>query len=322
MPPEGTAGPALIADIGGTNARFALLAAEGAPTAVRVFACADYPSLADAVRAYLGEAAPDARPATAVIAVASPVEGDRIAMTNHVWAFSIAETEKALGLARLTVVNDFVAVARAVPELSPGDTVQIGGGTPEAGRPVVVLGPGTGLGVSALVPAPGGWVAVATEGGHVTLPATDGSEEAVVRLLRHEMGHVSAERAISGSGLVRLYRSLAQIAGQTPEQLGPSEVTERALAGGDPHCRAALEMMCALLGTVAGDLALSYGALGGVFIGGGIVPKLGPFFASSPFRARFEAKGRFRDYLAGIPTRVITAENPAFIGLAALARQG
>ncbi len=310
------AGPSLIADIGGTHARFAL-AEGGRVTAMEVLRAADFGNIEAAIRSYLDRAAPDPAPSAAAFAVASPMTGggDRIDLTNSDWSFSIAALRRGLGLDTLHVVNDFAAVALSVPRLGSGEVEKIGGGNAVDGAPVAIIGPGTGLGVSGLVRPEGRAMPIATEGGHVTLAAADAREDAVIAHLRDRFGHVSAERALSGPGLVNLY---AAISGASGDALTPAEVTERALAGSDPACVDALHMFCAMLGTVAGNLALSLGALGGVYIAGGIVPRLGSFFAESAFRARFEAKGRFTGYNAAIPTFVITAETPAFIGLAAL----
>jgi glucokinase len=315
----GGGGSALLADIGGTNARFALAGADGAPGAVTVLSCDDFPGLAEAAESFLHASPPAARPSQAAIAVASPVTGDEVRLTNRRWSFSIEETRTRLGLARLEVVNDFTAVAHAIPRLGPADRIQVGGGKPAAGTPVAVIGPGTGLGVSGLVPDNSGrWTALATEGGHVTLPATDAREMAVIDYLRGRYEHVSAERALSGPGLVNLYEALARIEARDAETLSPPEITARAMLGDDPLCSGAVELFCAFLGTVAGDLALSLGARGGVWIAGGIVPRLGEAFVASPFRARFEAKGRFEGYMKAIPSWVVTHRHPAFPGLAAL----
>jgi glucokinase len=221
-------------------------------------------------------------------------------------------------LDRLEVVNDFTANALALPRLGPRDRRQVGGGLPVAQTPIGVLGPGSGLGVSALVPAAGGWIPLASEGGHATMPAATDREDAVLSLMRHRFDHVSAERALSGPGLVNLYAALAELDGIPAAGYTPAQITDPAIGAADRRCREATEMFCAMLGTVAGNLAVTLGARGGIYIAGGIVPKLGPVFDMSPFRARFEAKGRFRDYLATIPTYVVTNPVPAFLGLVGL----
>lgn len=310
--------PRLLADIGGTTARFALQ--RGNRPAERFVALRgkDYPDLAAAVRAYLEHCGPLRPPRQAAFAIASPVDGDRVEMTNSPWSFSIRALRRRLGLERLLVVNDFTAVALAAPRLSRRSLVKIGPGAAARGAPIAVLGPGTGLGVSGLIPAGGGWVPLAAEGGHVTLPAADDRESEIVARLRRRFGHVSAERALSGPGLVNLYVAIAELEGRPAPLDDPAEITRRALDGGSPLCAAALTTFCAMLGGCAGDLALTLGARGGVYIAGGIVPRLAEAFARSPFRRRFEAKGRFADYLAAIPTFVVTHRSPAFLGLRAL----
>ena len=311
---------ALVADIGGTNARFTLLDPGGRPAPARVLACADFPDFASAMRAFLAAAAPSRAPVRAAVAVASPVTGDRVEMTNHSWSFSIAELKADFGFDAFHVVNDFTAAALAVPELGDRDLVRIGGGAPVADAPVAVLGPGTGLGVSGLIPSRAGWIPLATEGGHVTLAACDAREAAVVAEIARRFGHASAERAVSGPGLVNLYAALAALDGVTGETPAADRITDSALAGSDPLCVEALDMFFAMLGTTAGNLALSLGALGGVYIAGGIVPPLATALAASRFRERFEAKGRFRDYMRAIPSYLIIRDNPALLGLAALLR--
>jgi glucokinase len=307
----------LVADIGGTFARFGLM--EG--RAIRdsqVFRCAGFPSVEAAARAYLASPTAVALPAPrqGAFAIAGPVTGDRIAMTNQTWAFSIEAVRQSLGLERLTAINDFTAVAMAVPWLGPADGQAVGPGAPVAGEPVAVLGPGSGLGMSGLVPAGAGWTALAGEGGHATMAAACPQEAAVLDHLYQTFGHVSIERVLSGPGLVNLYQAIAVLAGRDPLMLAPADVSDRAINGQDDDCGAAVDMFCAMLGTAAGNLALTLGARGGVFIAGGIVPRLGWRFTGSAFRARFEAKGRMRDYLAAIPTCVITHPLPAFLGLA------
>ena len=306
----------LIADIGGTNARFALVP-DGTAEAAEplVFPCADYAGPAEAALAYLQRIRPDPMPVRAAFAVASPVVGDKVEMTNHVWRFSVAETRSRLGLVRLEVVNDFTAVALAVPFLQPADRVTVGGHAAVPGTPMAVIGPGTGLGVSALFPGPDGWIPVATEGGHVTMPAADEREAKVIAWLRSRRGHVSAERVLSGPGLVNLYTALRGLLGLDEEPLTPAQVTEMA-ANGDPLARDAMGMFFAMLGTVAGNLALTLGAKGGVVIAGGIVPRHLPAFLASDFRHRFDDKGRFRTWLEPIPVHVVTHPYPAFLGLA------
>jgi len=319
---------ALIGDIGATNARFALLL-DGAVTAIRVLEVAAYPSLGDAIHAYIEGVGHDGlpNPSRGALAVAGPVTGDFLSFTNHPWSFSIAALKRDLGFDRLDIVNDFVALAMAVPHLGAGDRRQIGEGAPAAGSPIGIIGPGTGLGVSILMPVDSGpstrWITIPSEGGHVTLAPVTEREAAIIQWL-HRTGrpHVSAETLICGEGLSKLYTVLSALDGIAAPHLQPSDVTARALKRGDPVAIEAVNVFCALLGTVAGNLALTAGSRGGVYIAGGIVPRLGELFDRSEFRARFVAKGRMRSYLEPIPTYLITEEFPAFVGLAALVGAG
>lgn len=308
-----TGAPALLADIGGSNARFALLDGN-AITDIRIFPTGGHDTLGGAALAYL-----DGRPVDrAALAVAGPVKNGAADLTNAGWSFSETSLSATFGDVPVRIVNDFVAQAMALPALRKGDLRAVGGGKEAAGAPKAVLGPGTGLGVAALVPTDGGWLPLATEGGHVTLPASNREEEAIIDRLRERFGHVSAERVVSGPGLLHLIRAITDISGVPVSYDTPEDVVAAAIRGRDPQAVRALGLFCDFLGTVAADLALSLGAAGGVYIAGGIVPKLGDAFADSGFRRRFEAKGRFSDYLSAIPTWVVTAENPAFVGLRAL----
>jgi glucokinase len=315
-------GPRLLADIGGTNARFALESAPGTFGLIKVLPCADYATLADALKAYLlgadVAAACQGPLQHAALAIANPITGDLVRMTNHHWEFSIEALRLECGFATLVVVNDFTALARALPHLAADQKVQIGGGASVPDTPLGLLGAGTGLGVSGLIPCRSGWTALLSEGGHVTFSPGNEMEVAVLRFAWREFDHVSAERFLSGDGIELLYRALADHAGQPAEALDAPEISRRALAGLCPLCDQAIEMFCAMLGTVAGNLAVTLGAQGGIYIGGGIVPRLGQRFAASCFRTRFEKKGRFVHYLAQVPTFVITAQYPAFLGVSAI----
>jgi glucokinase len=212
------------------------------------------------------------------------------------------------------VVNDFAAVAWGLPDLRPEQVVKVGGGTETRPAPIAVLGPGSGLGVSSIIPCADGWTVAQGEGGHATLPASNRDEAEVIELIRDELGHCSAERALSGPGLVNLYQALARLAGRGTPTVTPQDVTALAQQG-EPLARKTRAMFCALLGTVAGNLALTVGARGGVYLAGGILPKILDAFIESPFRASFEAKGRYDWYLREIPTYVVTEPLPAFVGL-------
>ncbi len=318
--------PLLVGDIGATNARFALVDAEGKFDRTRVLVCDDHPTIEDAIAAYLGAEPQDAEhgsrhPFSAALAVASPIIGDQVALTNHPWAFSITALRQHFGFERLLVVNDFMANALAVPHLAAADQSPIGEGSAIAGAPIGIIGPGSGLGVGALVPdGRAGWLAIPGEGGHVTMAPASPRESLVLDRMRRRFDHVSAERVVSGPGLVNLYNTLAEIDGVPAAPYSPAQIADPSTCASDPLCREARDMFCAMLGTVAGNLALTLGARGGIYIAGGIVPRLGPAFAASGFRRRFEEKGRFSAYLAAIPTFVITHPHPAFLGLAHLLR--
>jgi glucokinase len=313
--------PRLLGDIGGTNARWAWQARPGAPLQhYREYPCAQFESVHAVIERYLA----DQRlppPSEAAFGIATPVTGDVVQMTNHHWTFSVQELKDALSLKRCLVLNDFAAIAAALPALKPNDVRRIGGGEAVALAPMAVLGPGTGLGVASLVFAlQGRPLVVDGEGGHVSLAATNARESAVLDWLQKRFGHASAERAISGPGLVNLYRALCAIDGKAALDLKPAQISAHALPDDTTErhgaCVEALRLFCAFLGSVAGDLALTVGARAGVYIGGGIVPRLGAAFDGLPFRERFEAKGRFRGYLERIPTFVITAPAPALYGAA------
>ena len=276
-------GPRLLADIGGTNARFALELAPGEASHVQVLPCRAYPTLAAALRAYLAHAdVAAAAPAVrhGAIAIANPVSGDVVRMTNHHWQFSIAQLRDECGFEVLAVVNDFTALARALPYLGERKR-QLGGRLAVADSPLGVIGAGTGLGVSGLIPTADGWTALQSEGGHVSFSPVNETEVEIFRFARREYGHVSAERLISGTGIELVYRALADLRRVPAEPLSAAEVTERALRGTCLLCDETIEAFCGMLGTVAGNLAVTLGARGGVYIGGGIVPKLGDRFDRS-----------------------------------------
>ncbi|HUC73051.1 MAG TPA: glucokinase [Stellaceae bacterium] len=308
----------LVGDIGATNARFGLVSPEGKVLHWRSHACEQYPTIDDALAEYLSDRGGLPMPRQAAIAIASAVTGDRIAMTNHPWSFSIAALKARFGFERLEVINDFTAQALALPRLGADERMAVGGGTAAAGAPLAVLGPGSGLGVSGLVPCASGWVALTGEGGHATMSPASDRESAVLDHMRRRFDHVSAERVLSGPGIVNLYSTLAEIDAIPSKGYTAAQITDLAMRGEDPVCIEATAMFCAMLGTVSGNLALTLGARGGLFIAGGIVPRLGHYFADSPFRARFQAKGRFEPYLAAIPTYVVTHPLAAFLGGAAL----
>jgi glucokinase len=308
----------MVVDIGGTNARFALVAPGSLePQDEKTVQCADFPTLEHAARRYLQDRGnPVVREAAIDVAVAPT--GDFIQLTNGPWGFSIEQTRGALGLDRLQVVNDFTALALAVPTLRADEVQSIGGGAAVAGTPIAVIGPGTGLGVSGLIPAGGRLVALQGEGGHTAFSPMNEREADVLLWLQQRYDHVSTERVVSGMGLENLYQALCALDRVAPKPLTPDKISMAALANTDAQCAGAVEMFCAILGTAAANLVVILGARAGCYIGGGIVPRLGSYFARSPFRSSFETKGRFSRYVAAVPTYVILAQTPALRGLATL----
>ena len=308
----------MVVDIGGTNARFALVPAGSLePQDEKTVQCAEFASLEHAARRYLQDRGnPVVREAALDVAV-DPI-GDFIKLTNGPWGFSIEQTRRALGLDRLQVVNDFTALALAVPTLHADEVQAVGGGAAVAGTPIAVIGPGTGLGVSGLIPASGRFVALQGEGGHTAFSPMNEREAGVLHWLQQRYDHVSTERVVSGMGLENLYQGLCALDGVRAQPLGPDKITAAALANSDAQCAGAVEMFCGILGTAAANLVVTLGARAGCYIGGGIVPRLGNYFARSPFRSRFETKGRFSSYVAAVPTYVILAQTPALRGLATL----
>lgn len=321
--PNTIEGMDLIADIGATNTRCALLNDRGEQRSAEVFSNAEFESLEALLERYLEQQAGQGGARRAALAIAAPVVADRVAMVNIDWAFSQSELERRLGLDELLVVNDFEALARSLPELGPSDLHEVGRASAEDDTRAAkaVLGPGSGLGMAGLVPSGSGWAVVGGEGGHVTAPAASDAEQAVVAAVRRRRGHCSAEMLLSGPGLVTLYRALAEIEGGEARHVLPQDVTALAEQG-DALAGRALETFFAMLGTVASDLALILGARGGLYIGGGIVPRLKDALDRSAFRERFVDKGEYREYLEAIPTRLITAPLPALRGLRALLGYG
>jgi len=290
------------------------------PQHERTLACANYRSLVDAVLAYLDDVS-QTMPEAASLAIATPVSNDRIVMTNHTWDLSVEETRKALGLKALKVLNDYTALALALPYLGKDDYHQVGRGKAVEKQTMAVLGPGTGLGVSGAICAGDYWLPLQSEGGHIAYGPLNERETAVIDVIRQHHNFVSAESLVSGPGLVLLYESIAKCDGVNHELLSPEQVTNKALKGIDASAAEAVAMFCGILGAIAGNLALTLGARGGVFVGGGIVPRLGEYFTRSSFRARFENNSRFGQYLAEIPTYVICSKYPALIGAAIAVKQ-
>lgn len=311
--------PRLLADIGGTYARFAIETAPRRFEHVASLKCADHADFHAAVSHYLKMRA-SPRVAHAAVAIANPVSGDAVRMTNYHWQFSIERMRRRLGLETLLVVNDFTALAMALPRLETSQRRQVGGGVVRERSVIGLIGAGSGLGVSGLIPVDGGWVALGTEGGHASFSPRDEREVAVLRYAWRAFPHVSFERLLSGSGLGVIHSALAELggAGRTVPPPGGLDIARRALDGSDPLCVETLDVFCAMLGTAASNLAVTQGAFGGVYIGGGIVPRLGTYFDRSTFRARFEDKGRFSAYCRDIPTFVITEELATFLGVSTI----
>ncbi|GAB2503970.1 glucokinase [Lysobacter humi (ex Lee et al. 2017)] len=316
---------ALIADIGGTNARFALTDLDAPQPTLRdvhSLRCADFASLQHACEHYLQQVG--ARPRHAAIAVACPVNMDEIRLTNRAWSFSRSELEAALGLDRLLMLNDFGAVAWAVPALGPDETVHLhGAGALPPASPVTVIGPGTGLGMALLIgDDTRGWQVIETEGGHATFAPVIEEDRAIARWLDSLHGRTSNERVLCGTGLAQIdavLRDPQRPAGTPPVLRDPAEVVRLALDGHDATARRALARFCAILGAVCGDAALMHGSRS-VMIAGGIVPRFVPFLRASAFRERFLAKGRFAAYLENVAIHVVIHPQPGLLGAAVALR--
>jgi glucokinase len=314
--------PWLVADVGGTNARFGWIACAAAGIQhVHTLPVAAFSGPADAAGAYFEHlrgqlGLSETRPRRAAIAVATAVHGDEVALTNSPWRFSRTALQQRLGVQRLLTLNDFEALALSLPKLGPAQTRPIGTPAAPASGTMAVIGPGTGLGVGAVVQTAHGWVALPGEGGHATLAPLDDFESALLQHVRQEHAHVSAERLLSGIGLPVLHAAVAAVLGHTVPVQTAEAIVERGNSGEDPLCRFTLDTFCALLGGFAGNVALTLGARGGVYVGGGIVPRFSERFMASRFRERFEAKGRARGYVEGIPTTLIIDTLAALTGAA------
>jgi len=311
---------ALLADIGATNARFGLLAGTDI-AASETYAVADYASPIEAARAFLAGPATGHRPQRALIAAAGPVDGGRVVLTNAAWVVDSDRIAKGLGMQEVRVLNDFEALGWALPALRPEHLVTLG--TPRGGErgTMAVLGPGTGFGLAAMAHGRQEEIVLVTEGGHATLSSENRREDAVILALRSQLHHVSVESVLSGPGLVQLYHAIARVDGRPVPPRDNAEIIEHALAGDCEVSRETLELFCAFLGSAAGNIALTLGARGGVFIAGGIAPRFTDFLRRSAFRERFESKGRMSAYVARIATAVIVHPTPAFIGLGYLANR-
>lgn len=305
-------GPILVADLGGTHLRFALT--DGRTTREEASMEGDrFATLDDAVGAYLAKIGRDKRPERAIFAVAGPSDAETMVFTNRDWTVPVAPLRSRFRLTQLAVVNDFAAVAYALPHLTPSDYRTVGAEREARPGPMVAIGPGTGLGVGLVLPERGGIKVIPGEGGHATLAAQNGLEERVIGYLRNLHGHVSAERALSGAGLSDLHDAVCAVEDLPARRLDAAAIVAEGTT--DPGCREAICLFTDFLATVAGDLALTAAASGGVYIAGGMVPKLGDLFDGGRFRRRFTAKGRLAGYLDPIPVRLITHHEPALLGL-------
>jgi glucokinase len=311
----------LLGDIGGTNARFAVLSG-GALGPIERLRVEEYARFEDALAAYLKRRDNAAATRGALFAVAGVVHGERCELTNSAWAVDAGELRARFGFADVRLINDFEAVAWSLPNLTSKDLRQLGGGKADATAPMLGIGPGTGLGVAAYVPSGKNGLVLRSEGGHATLPSGSVREDAIIATLRQSMGHVSAERILSGPGLERLYRTIATLDRVTVPDRPAREITKAGIDGSCAVSRTALDTFCAMLGEVSGNFALAFGAQGGVFIGGGFVPRMRDYLPGTPFRARFDAKGRMAAYVQAIPVYLILHDDPAFIGLQSLAMRG
>jgi glucokinase len=304
----------LIADIGATNSRFALLDGRGAIVANETFNNTDFSNLEGVIERYLRNCRAADRPKRAALAIAAPILNDRVQMSNVDWSFSQAALKGQLELAELVVVNDFAAVARGLPSLGDKDLLKLGGGERASKAPLAVIGPGSGLGVAALIPTADGWSIVSGEGGHASISPITAMEVAVVQQVSLELGYCSAESLLSGPGIERIYATLGRLTKRVAPLSTAAEITSAA-AKDDSLASDAQAMFFSLLGTTAGNLALTVNAQGGVFIAGGIVPKIADAFEDSEFREQFNNKGRYREFMTAMPTFLIVEPQPAFLGL-------
>lgn len=313
----------LVGDAGGTNIRFALVDLDQISPALiapHKFTSRNFASIEDVARAYLAEQKIDASPSAAVLSVAGPVSYNAISMTNLGWRFSGADLAKALNIGSVRLINDYEAIAYSIDTLGRGDLRDIGPSKTVrrgARETLAIIGPGTGLGVGGYVRTANGLVPLVTEGGHMDFAPGDDVEIDILKFLRSRFGHVSAERILSGPGLSNLFDAMAAVSGRTIGKLEAHDITAQALQDAASFCGQVLSRFCTILGSVAGNVALVMGARDGVLLAGGILPAIADFLIASPFRARFEAKGRFESYMREIPTRLIVQDNAGLMGAAA-----
>lgn len=305
---------AIVADLGGTNIRLAISNGIGAQAEhIHTLSVGDYSGLIECIEHYL-TLVPDAGATKLSIAAATPITGDQVMLTNRDWGFSISGVCKHFNFEQVKVVNDFTGLALSLPLLTSNDLKQLGGGDANPEGAIALLGAGTGLGVSGLIKSAAGYYPLQGEGGHVTVGATNERELAIFNEFNKRYGHMSAERLLSGTGIGEAYEILCLLDGVEDLNLRPAQISKHATDKTNPQCEELMTLFCRWFGIVAGNLAISLGSTGGVYIGGGIVPKLGDYFVNSNFRDAFNHKGRFTEYLSAIPVYVIHAPQPALLG--------
>ncbi|WP_053981840.1 glucokinase [Marinagarivorans algicola] len=315
--------PYVVADIGGTNARFALVTGKKSNLYtlehVHILKGQDYSSFEEALRAYL--ALVDVKPTAMCAAIAGPVLGDYIQMTNLSWGFSCKAVAEQFGFEAFTAMNDFAAVAAGIPLMGEDDLTTLKTGAPKAGANKAVFGPGTGLGVAGVINHNHQWLPNPCEGGHINIAPSSAFEAEVIKAAIGHLGHVSAEAFLSGPGLVNLYKAICEVEGSTPYAYEPSDISTKAIDGSDATCVTTLETFCSFLGSFAGNLALTYGATGGIYLAGGILPRFTGFVLNSDFAAKFAHKGPMSPYVENIPAYLVTHNELAFNGAAAWLEQ-
>jgi len=322
--------PFVVADIGGTNARFALVTKnnqleDGTRNLdfenVLVLQGAEYPKFEDALGAYL-ETLDGVQPVAACVAIAGPIVGDRVDMTNLPWSFSQKEVCTAFSLNQFEAINDYTALAIATSQIHASGLESVVQGRREPEGNKAIFGPGSGLGVAGLVRSHSRWIPVTSEGGHVNLPVSSPFEIELLTNMEKKFGHVSAEMCLSGPGLENLYHAICAVRGKPADKLSAADISSFAVENRDAECHQALTTFCDLLGAHAGNLVLTYGAKGGAYITGGIVPRFVDFLKASEFEKRFRSKGVMSKYVETVPVDVVVYDKPAFIGAAEWLLQG
>ncbi|MFT5813961.1 MAG: glucokinase, partial [Psychroserpens sp.] len=311
----------IIADIGGTNMRVAQIDAKGNIANITIYACAEHESLAFVLTDFLTKHKLLGNKINACLAIACPVDKDLIVMTNLPWQFLQTELKAELQFNELVLINDFTAIAHAIPYLGATQRVQIGVGDVVANKPISICGAGTGLGVANLIAIDSVWHSLSGEGGHVDFAPVDQQEVAILQFLSKKYPRVSYEQVLSGLGIEQIYQALSYEKNGEITKLSAKEITEKALSGNCSLSVETLAQFCRILGSFAGNLALTLGSYGGVYIAGGVVPRFIEFFASSEFRQRFEQKGRLSSFTQPIPTFVVTEKQPGLLGASAYLNQ-